>query len=430
MRTRSRRDPVDIWPGFVDALSTLLMVFIFLLVVFILGQFFLSQLLEGRDEEVDQLERTVAGLTRELDLERETVGDLRDDMARLSDDLGAARTARDDARALLDEREAERDELDRRLALLLSQQDTLQRELTERTESAEETARRAEQLRAALEAAETTVAAERETVELQLAQLAALKTQTADLERLREDLRRQVAELTATLASRDETLQSLEGSLDAREQERLAALAQVQELSRQLQTVSRQLGELDRVVGDKQTQIERQAQQIERLGDRLNQALAEKVEELSRFRSDFFGRLRDVLGAREDMRIVGDRFVFQSEVLFASGEAEIGAEGRRQLAAVARTLKELTADLPDELPWVLQVDGHTDRRPIATTRYPSNWELSTARAVSVARFLIEQGIPAERVAARGLAEFQPLDEGEGEEAFRRNRRIEIKVTTR
>ena len=162
----------------------------------------------------------------------------------------------------------------------------------------------------------------------------------------------------------------------------------------------------------------------------MNEALADKVEELSQFRSDFFGKLRGVLGSRSDVQVVGDRFVFQSEVLFASGEAEIGAGGRQQLATLATTLIDIARTIPADLPWVLQVDGHTDKRPISTGRFPSNWELSTARAISVARFLIDQGIPAERVAARGFAEFQPVDTADTEQAYRTNRRIEIKITTR
>jgi len=154
------------------------------------------------------------------------------------------------------------------------------------------------------------------------------------------------------------------------------------------------------------------------------------VQELSRYRSEFFGRLRDVLGDRKDIRIVGDRFVFQSEVLFASGEAELGQAGKEQLAALARTLLDIAERIPDELNWVLRVDGHTDKLPISTEKFPSNWELSTARAISVTRFLQQQGIPPERLAATGFAEYQPLDESNTPEAFRRNRRIELKLTQR
>ncbi|HJN04833.1 MAG TPA: OmpA family protein, partial [Alphaproteobacteria bacterium] len=169
---------------------------------------------------------------------------------------------------------------------------------------------------------------------------------------------------------------------------------------------------------------------ISDLGARLNQALAAKVEELSRYRSEFFGRLREVLGQRRDITIVGDRFVFQSEVLFASGRAELGDDGKSDLAEIAATLLEIASTIPEDITWVLRVDGHTDAIPIATPQFPSNWELSAARAISVVQFLIERGIPAQRLAATGFGEFQPIDPGIDEIANRRNRRIELKLTER
>jgi chemotaxis protein MotB len=159
-------------------------------------------------------------------------------------------------------------------------------------------------------------------------------------------------------------------------------------------------------------------------------ALASKVQELARYRSEFFGRLREVLGKRKDVRIVGDRFVFQSEVLFETGSAELGGAGQQQLGQLARALTEIAARIPKDLPWVLRVDGHTDRIPIHTPEFRSNWELSTARAISVVRFLIDQGIPADHLAATGFGEHQPLDPGLSEAALRRNRRIELKLTQR
>jgi chemotaxis protein MotB len=202
------------------------------------------------------------------------------------------------------------------------------------------------------------------------------------------------------------------------------------ELTRQIALLGEQLRRLDAALELKQQEIDTQSQTIADLGQRLNLALASKVEELAEFRSEFFGRMRRVLGDRQDIRIVGDRFVFQSEVLFASGTADLGPEGRARLTEFVRTLREIVDQLPPELPWVLQVDGHTDKRPINTPRFPSNWELSTARAISVAQFLVSQGLPPERVAATGFAEFQPIAAGDSEEAYRANRRIEIKLTTR
>ena len=170
--------------------------------------------------------------------------------------------------------------------------------------------------------------------------------------------------------------------------------------------------------------------QIADLGKRLNVALASKVAELARYRSEFFGRLREVIGERADIRIVGDRFVFQSEVLFASGSAEIGADGKRQLAQLGTTLLDVASRIPADLEWVLRIDGHTDKLPIRTTEFPSNWELSTARAVAVVKQLIAAGVPANRLAAAGFGQYHPLDDHDDEISYRRNRRIEIKLTER
>jgi len=191
-----------------------------------------------------------------------------------------------------------------------------------------------------------------------------------------------------------------------------------------------QLASLAAALDASEAKAREQEVQITNLGQRLNAALATRVAELARYRSEFFGRLREVLGDRQDVRIVGDRFVFQSEVLFDSASADLGEEGQRQIARLATTLAEIASRIPDNIDWILQVDGHTDRRPIATARFPSNWELSAARAISVVRFLNERGIPFDRLAATGYGEFHPIDEGTDEIALRRNRRIEIRLTQR
>jgi chemotaxis protein MotB len=191
-----------------------------------------------------------------------------------------------------------------------------------------------------------------------------------------------------------------------------------------------QLARLNDILDAADAQNKQQQVQIADLGRRLNIALASKVQELARYRSEFFGRLRQVLGEHPDIQIVGDRFVFQSEVLFETGSAELGEEGRVQMARLARTLLDISKEIPAELDWVLRVDGHTDNRPISTAQFPSNWELSTARAISVVKFLIEQGLPPSRVAATGFGEFQPIDPDDDEIAYRRNRRIELKLTQR
>lgn len=405
-RGRAARERTDIWPGFVDALSTLLMVIIFLLVVFVLAQFFLSRMLQGRDVTVERLEARVASLERELADARDTSEDLRRSLGRAAADLQAALAEKEDIEARLAESEAAREEADRRLLQLSGERETLERALVEARQEREQVARRAQQL-------ETDLGRTRAAYEQKLAEIEA---------KIRERERR-LAELAALV-------EQLEGERDLAAAESEKAAERIRTLSGQIATLTRQLQVVSEALDARQAEIDRQAEVIADLGMRLNVALASKVEELSRYRSDFFGKLREVLGDRPDVRVVGDRFVFQSEVLFETGEAEIGPEGRRQLARFAQAFKEIMDRIPPDLPWVLQVDGHTDKRPIHTPRFPSNWELSAARAIAVANFLVSQGIPPERVAARGFAEFQPLDPGDTEEAYRRNRRIEIKLTTR
>lgn len=479
-RSRSQRGAsTDIWPGFVDALSTLLMVIIFLLAVFVLAQFFLTQQLEGRDEAVSRLEAEIADLGRDLGVERDTAAELRRSVARLSSDLRGAIAERDTLSDRIDDVAAERDRLAESMALSANRQLQLEETLSTLRVERDRYAADAEAAQIDLEAASATIEADRERLEARLAELVQLRRDIEALDTVRAELEDKIAAQADVLASveadrselretlgavRDErqalearladegertrlaqreveerdirleellrSAASLETALDETDLAREEALAEVALLTRQINALSVQLAELDQTLDRREQEVAEQSSMIEELGARLNVALAAQVEELSRFRSDFFGRLRQVLGDRDDVRIVGDRFVFQSEVLFGSGEAEIGAEGRRQLAQLAATLNAIADEIPDELPWVLQVDGHTDVRPISTPRFPSNWELSTARAISVAQFLISQGIPPERVAARGFAEFQPLDPGDSEEAYRRNRRIEIKLTTR
>ena len=442
-RRRSQRSDL-IWPGFVDALSTLLLAIIFLLVVFMLAQFFLNQALTGRDEALTRLNREVAELAELLALERQSGTELRLNVAQLSASLQESTRQRDELTDRIDE-----------TTMALSA-------MTTRAESAEAT----------LAEAERTIIADRETVELQLKELASLRADIDSLRIVRRELESEVGRLAAALDQSDSALtavrdrtKALEAEL-ATEQERtllaqetieerdirLAELGRIAEeakqqvvdqsfmtaraenqvvlLNQQIAALREQLTRIEAALLASEAKDAEQKTVIADLGKRLNVALARRVEELSKYRSEFFGRLREVLGDRRDIMIVGDRFVFQSEVLFESGSAELGAEGRVQLAKLADTLIDISADIPADIPWILRIDGHTDRIPIATAQFPSNWELSTSRAISVARFLVGRGLPADRVAATGFAEYQPLDPRDDEIAYRRNRRIELKLTER
>lgn len=397
----------------------------------------------------NQVEAAIRKLTtREFETE-----ELRETTRGLADELRDVANTRDQLGFRVTRLTVEKDEIFaqlqgqvRDLATLLS----LEREVASSLRASLED--RSGELRASLQArdrAATEHSQTRETLATQRAQaerkhqrLAALEGDIAELRdgraALESRLSREAALLEETRASldtartRNQTLDSKWSAIAARNDgltdELTVSHSQIEALSRQLAALRAQIAVLNGLLETSTGQSQAQQAEIADLGRRLNLALATKVRELTRYRSEFLGRLRAVLGERADVRVVGDRFVFQSEVLFATGEAELEAPGRAQLRRLAESLKEIGATIPDDIDWVLRVDGHTDERPIQTPRFPSNWELSTGRAISVVRFLIDQGVPAERVMAAGFAHFRPLDTSGGAAALRRNRRIEFRLT--
>jgi chemotaxis protein MotB len=338
-RARRRERTVDYWPGFVDALSTLILAIIFMLSIFMIVQFYLSQEVSGKDTALTRLNAQLAQLTEILALERGSKASLEEQLAGLSASLSAAQAERDRFRGLADGAGAGRNQMQGQINTLTGQLDEEKR-LTGR------------------------------------------------------------------------------------------ALAQVEILNQQIAALRRQLSALEEALNASEGRDREAQTKIADLGQRLNVALAQRVQELSRYRSEFFGRLREILGNRPDIRIVGDRFVFQSEVFFDPGQATLRAEGRPQLDRLASALQEIERQIPAGLNWVLRVDGHTDSRPISSAQFPSNWELSSARAISVVQYLIARGISPQRLVAAGFGEFQPIDSGNSDEALARNRRIELKLTER
>jgi chemotaxis protein MotB len=208
------------------------------------------------------------------------------------------------------------------------------------------------------------------------------------------------------------------------------ALAQVEALNQQISALRRQLAAIEQALDASEQKNKESQGRITDLGQRLNLALAQKVQELTKYRSDFFGKLREILGNRPDIRVVGDRFVLQSEVFFDTGKADLLPEGRGELDKVSSALIELEQKIPADIPWVLRVDGHTDVRPITGGQFKSNWDLSVARATTVVKYLIDKGVKPQRLMAAGFGEFQPIETGTTDEAYRRNRRIEFKLTER
>jgi chemotaxis protein MotB len=323
------------WPGYVDVLSTLLMVVTFLLSIFMVAQFYVSQESSGKDNVLRRLQRQIAELTNLLSLEK-----------------GQGKTLQDE--------------------------------------------------------------------------LASLQSNVASLKSENERL----SGLAGTGADKDSRIAALSKELTEKSNLSAEAQARVDLLNQQLLQLRRQMAALQEAIGAWESKDKESQARISDLGARLNVVLAKQVQELQRFRSDFFGRLRELLRDRKDIRVVGDRFVFESEVLFASGQATMTAEGLSALDPLATAIAELERSIPPEIDWVLQVDGHTDSRRIASALFPSNWELSSARATTVVKFLISRGVPPRRLVAAGYGEFQPLEEGTSEEVLRRNRRIELKLTNR
>ncbi len=613
---RRRRDDLNVWPGWVDALSSLVMVFLFVLMVFMVAQFYLTSALSGSEENRTQMDRQIREMSATLVEERRANDDLRSAVAQLS--------------AQLQTSAGQRERLERQMQALTAERDRLQTRLTESGRQAEQAVADAQRTTRDLEDAFRVIEADREKIRLQVGELSALQddiralrdlrrrleadiaaldllrqrneqeiaglrrsneeseaararlgetlrltaeerdtlarrirdlggerdslatllaqiraesallarqvedgrtrqallgdlltTTQGDLQRAQADLSRTQAEIEAatrrlqeTQAARDglaeeirqvrsqreaviaelsrsetdrkaaeeglrltweeraalarqlqeilerfrlsqaqladaaEQRTDLEAQLataEGRIQELLASLGAVQgrlgeqevvasRFRRQADTLSaeaaalrEELGRMAALLAESEARDRDSQVQIANLGAQLNQALAGRVQELARYRSEFFGRLRDVVANQPDIRIVGDRFVFQSEVLFDSGSATLEDRGRQRIRQIAGVLRQLTDQIPEAVNWVLRVDGHTDRRPISNREFPSNWELSTARALSVVRFLIEQGVPADRLAATGFGEFQPL-ETTGDLA--RNRRIELRLDQR
>jgi len=239
-----------------------------------------------------------------------------------------------------------------------------------------------------------------------------------------------LTDVAALQSLRDELMKKIGNYETEKEELSTEAQKRVELLNQQILALRQQLADISAALEIAETKAKEQEVQIAELGKRLNTALASKVQELARYRSEFFGRLREILGDREDIQIVGDRFVFRSDVFFDSGSAELGLEGRDQLDVLATTLILLLPEIPPEIDWVLRIDGHTDDRPISSPQFPSNWELSTARAVAVVKYLASRGIPADRLAAAGFGEFRPIDTSGTEDGRRKNRRIEIKMDQR
>lgn len=462
---RRQQNGLDAWPGYVDALSTLLMVTIFVLLVFVLAQGLLSVSLSGKDRALERLHQQIAQLTDMLSLEKSRAVDLQNNIASLAHDLGDATATRDSlARQLASAQaaitsdaakvaslSAERDQLSAQLADAklqaqsatarlndmqgqLGQQttvatsaqtqiDSLQNDLAAAREKlSTDTAKLAQATEAAATAAAATQAAQ--------SQVASLETQLTAMEARAKTAESKLASLQGDLAKQTQATSDAQSALGQQTQKTDAAEAQIVLLNQQMAQLRAQLQALAQALDLQQQQGRDKDAQIADLGRKLNLALAAKVQELQRYRSDFFGKLREILKNQPNIKIVGDRFVFQSDVLFASASAQLTPEGQSQIDGISTAIKSIMKEIPPDLSWMLRVDGHADSQPVIGGPFQSNWQLSAARAISVVQLLILDGVPANHLAATAFGDTQPIDPAQTPEAYAKNRRIEFRLTDR
>jgi len=374
MINKIRKRQVDYtWPGFVDALSSLLMVIIFVLMIFVLSQFFLSQKMSGQDQALVELRNNLLELGELLSLERETTTELTSQLSILETKIVEAKKNLKKEKELVTQF---KDELTGQSNIISLNQSEIE-VLKEKLET---------------------------------------KIQDSFL------LKKNISELENRINNKDNDINTKNETINANKKE-------INKLITASLKLRNKLSQLQTLLSAYKAKDKREKVKTINIGNEMNSALARRVEELQKFKSDFFGRVRELIKGRKEIRIVGDRFVFQSEVLFKVGSDELGIKGQEEMAKLAITLMDIEKSLPTDIDWILQIDGHTDNLPVKKGQnYLDNWELSTKRALSVLRFLIKQGIKPNRLSASGYGSFQPIDKNKTSIARAKNRRIEMKIT--
>lgn len=421
--SRNSTHSSSIWPGYVDVLSALLMVVIFVLLIFTFVQFLFSYILSDQSSELASLHDRIAEITRVLGLEKGKNEELTNRIATLGEQVDMLTVERKNLQGEVEEltgaRTADREEMARQLLNIASLQQDIDALRQVRQELENE-----------IKTAVASLDEERQLTTVMRNRSKALEARLADEEEQTLLAQEKIEQRDIRIQALSALIGEQQENLDQQQRMTADARAEVALLNEKMLRLRSQLEEISLALDRSEATRVDQEDEIRELGTRLNIELARQVNELERYRSDFFGRLRQIVGDNPAVQIEGDRFLLQSELLFASGTADLGEEGRAQLQDLSVVLLELISSIPDDLQWILRVDGHTDRRPIASARFASNWELSTARAVSVVRYLATQGIPQERMAATGFSLFHPIDPTDSEAAFQKNRRIEIKLTSR
>ncbi len=486
MPSPRRRETLNIWPGFVDALASLLMVIIFVLMAFVLTQFLLTDAISGKDKALIALEDQIALLAEDLAFERSEKQALENKFFLLENNfsilstqqetlqiklsetealLATQKRAYEDQEKILKDSQAQGAALQEKLSKTFQslqasqgQAIALEEKVTSLTKNNEILAARISSLEDLKSKLEENLSLNERTLTLRLLEMERLRQDINALTKVRQQLEADLSTLTGAQAQLRQDNMKLLSELQESQNKTLLAQEKIKQkelriedlltqnnhktsslskreekikiLQQNISVLQQDIARLNNALDARESEIKKQNIQILDLGKKLNRALADKVAELAQYRSEFFGKLRAILGKRRDVKILGDRFVFQSEVLFKSGSASLGKEGQEQLSQFAESLKQIIQDIPESIDWILRIDGHTDKRPMRSNRFQSNWELSTARAISVVEYLISQGIMPERLAVAGFASFHPLENGESEASYQANRRIEIKFDQR
>lgn len=420
---RRQRSTINVWPGYVDALSALLMLVIFMLLIYVVSQLYLSQALSDRNAELSRLDKRLADISRQLGLTKEENAALTKEMGSLQEDYGLSLARNDRLQEDVGDLSQETKANEKQIRVLLGTKASLQQDI--------------DALRKLRRELEQKVATRDQSLDQQQRQIGALRDRSKKLEASLADEQERTQLSQQTLEKKELRIDDLvavveEGEKALKEGKDLSAAqrARIKRLSKQIAALQDQLNEITAALKLQKGMTSSKDARIAELGKRLNTLLAKRVNKLEQYQSEFFGRLREILKGNKNVRIVGDRFLLPSELLFASGSATINDNGRKELDKLAGTLLDVTDSIPDDIDWILRVDGHTDRIPINTKNFPSNWELSTARAVAVVRYLSDKGVPQKHMAAAGFGQFSPVAKGNSPEALQENRRIEIKLTDR
>ena len=462
-KSQNTDDGSIIWPGFVDVLASTLMVIIFIVLLFTVSQVYLGDLVVGKNEQIQNLEKTIEiqddtiveqdiSLTdkEKILIEKQNlISQLDTEIFNLDEEIkskqqlilnkdellssqGQIIVNQDQTIFSLDELITEQaldiDELNKiiaqitdELSISLAQNQELQSELLNLNEEQKQLKINLFNLEGDNEVLIGKITESQNKIETLIQSLNSS-----------ESLNRALEERIASTNEQNEALKnqisSLEGDADLKSASLNDALVKISQLSENIKVLGNEIQLLNNLLDSKEVEIAKNKVELGELGDRLNRVLTSEIYKLQKYKSEFFGKLTEILGNRSDIQIKGDRFIFQSEVLFESGSSDIQPEGRVALSLIAKTMSDLIIELPTDLNWILQVDGHTDKVPIATSRFPSNWELSHARALEVVKFFIQQGLPANKLSANGYGEYQPMNFGDSPEDLKQNRRIELKIT--